>query len=293
MTVGYDEAVQALYRAPHEAFVAERKRLAAELKASGDATGAQRLSKLARPTISAWAVNQLFWHERATFQKLFESAAELRAGKLTARDAHRQAVATLSARARKLLAEGGHAVSEGTVRRVEATLAGLAAAGGFAPEPDGALTKDRDPPGFEAFGISSSGATADAAEAPEPAARAHATHATHATHAKAKPSEDAKSSQAEQKEAAVAKRREHEAAQRARAAAEAARKREAEARAKREAEQRELTSAVREAKRALAERISARERAEKVLAAAEREEREARAAVERAEAKLAALSADE
>jgi hypothetical protein len=155
MTMGYDEAVQALYRAPHEAFVTERKRLAAELKASGDAAGAQRLGKLARPTISAWAVNQLFWHERATFQQMFESAAELRAGKLAARDAHRRAMATLSARARKLLAEGGHAVSEGTVRRVEATLAGLAAAGGFAPEPEGALTKDRDPPGFEAFGISS------------------------------------------------------------------------------------------------------------------------------------------
>jgi len=290
MTAGYDQAVQALYHAPHEAFVAERKRLAAELKASGDAAGAQRLAKLARPSISAWAVNQLFWHERATFQKMFESAAELRAGKLAAREAHRQAMATLSARARKLLAAGGHAASEGTVRRVEATLAGLAAAGGFAPEPEGALTKDRDPPGFEAFGISSSAGSAETAEAGEPPARAHATHPTHA---KTKPSEDSKSSHADPKEAAAAKRREHEAAQRARVAAEAARKREAEARAKREAERRELASAVREAKRALSERISVRERAEKTLATAEREEREARDAVERAEAKLAALSADE
>ena len=39
--MGYDEAVDELYQAPHDAFVAERRRLAAALKAEGDKAGAE------------------------------------------------------------------------------------------------------------------------------------------------------------------------------------------------------------------------------------------------------------
>src|SRR5450432_3017527 len=105
MESSYDEALAALYQTPHESFVAERQRLSAELKASGDKATAARLAKLARPTISAWAVNQLWWHARSAFDELFETAGELRAGKLAASSAHRQALAKLSARARKLLTD--------------------------------------------------------------------------------------------------------------------------------------------------------------------------------------------
>jgi hypothetical protein len=55
----YEDAVATLYQAPFAEFVAERKRLAAELKASGDKVGAAGLAKLSRPPISAWTVNQL------------------------------------------------------------------------------------------------------------------------------------------------------------------------------------------------------------------------------------------
>src|SRR5882724_1587592 len=160
----YDEALSALYRAPHESFVAERQRLAAELKASDDKAGAARLAKLARPSVSAWAVNQLWWHARDAFEELFESAGQLRKGKLGESGAHRKALARLGARAEQLLRAGGHATSEATLRRVAMTLSGLAAAGSFDPEPAGALTKDRDPPGFEAFG----GESLTESEAPEP-----------------------------------------------------------------------------------------------------------------------------
>ena len=42
MATSYDDAVVELYKAPHEAFVAERKRLSAELRAAGDEPAAAR-----------------------------------------------------------------------------------------------------------------------------------------------------------------------------------------------------------------------------------------------------------
>src|SRR4051812_45498551 len=121
----FEEAVSALYRAPHEAFVTERRRLSDELKAEGDKSGAAQLAKLTRPPISAWVVNQLWWHARKAFDELFDTAAQLRSGKLSASPAHRQALARLAARAQQLLSEGGHSTNDATLRRVTMTLSGL------------------------------------------------------------------------------------------------------------------------------------------------------------------------
>ncbi|MET0792984.1 MAG: hypothetical protein ABW061_15795, partial [Polyangiaceae bacterium] len=99
MSSAYDQATEALYQAPHESFVTKRQELAAELKAAGDKLAAARLSKLPRPSISAWAVNQLWWQARAAFDVLFETAEQVRAGKSPAGGAHRQAVSKLTARA--------------------------------------------------------------------------------------------------------------------------------------------------------------------------------------------------
>lgn len=151
MATGYDDAVAALYQAPHAAFVAERKRLASELKAAGDKAAA-RLGKLPRPPASAWAVNQLWWQERAAFERLFAVAKKVRDGDLGATTEHRDALAKLRARAQDILADAGNAAAEATLRRIGTTLAALAASGSFAPDPPGALGDDRDPPGFEALG---------------------------------------------------------------------------------------------------------------------------------------------
>ncbi len=149
----YARAVAALYQAAHGEFVAERKRLAAELKTSGDRDGAKALAKLGRPPISAWAVNQLYWHAREAFDRLMATAAQLREGDLSASAAHREALARLRQRAAAILTEAGHNASEGTLRRTTLTLSAIAAFGTFAPDPAGALSDDRDPPGFEAAGI--------------------------------------------------------------------------------------------------------------------------------------------
>src|SRR5512139_459250 len=104
----YDDAVASLFQVPLDQFVAERKRLAAALKAAGDKTGAARLAKLARPPISAWVVDQLWWRAREAFEALFETAQRLRDGKLDAMAAHRDAIARLRAQAAKLLTDAEH-----------------------------------------------------------------------------------------------------------------------------------------------------------------------------------------
>jgi hypothetical protein len=166
MAASYDDAVAELYRAAHDGFVPERKRLAAELKAAGDKPGAARLLKLGRPTLSAWAVNQLWWQARDSFEQLFAAAARLRAGDQTGAADRREAVATMKARAASILVQAGHAVNEATLRRVTTTLSALAAAGGFEPDAPGALSADRDPPGFDAAGLAGFGASTSSAGSP-------------------------------------------------------------------------------------------------------------------------------
>lgn len=149
----FDEAVTALYQAAFGDFVAERKRLAAELKTAGDKDGATRLLKLARPPVSVWAVNQLWWREREAFEALLDAASRVKLGDREASQRHREALAKLRELATQILVEGGNGASEQTLRRVTTTLSALAAAGGFEPDAPGALSADRDPPGFEALGF--------------------------------------------------------------------------------------------------------------------------------------------
>jgi hypothetical protein len=169
----YEDAVQELYQVPLSQFVAERKRLAGELKRAGDASGAKQLLGHKRPPVSAWVVNQLYWHARDAFDEVLATAERLREGDLTASAAHRDAIATLRKRAATMLEDAGHNASESTLRRVTMTLSALAAAGGFDPDLPGTLAEDRDPPGFEAVGIPL-GDDVEASAAPK---AAHATPA--------------------------------------------------------------------------------------------------------------------
>lgn len=144
-----DAATRELYQAPVEQFVAERKRLAKEL----DKADAKALLAKRRPTISAWVVNQLWWHARDAFDKMMKTADQLRDGKQVDKQ-HREAIASLRARASTMLKDAGHAPSEAVLRRVTTTLSALAAAGTWEPSQPGALADDLDPPGFGAVGLS-------------------------------------------------------------------------------------------------------------------------------------------
>lgn len=162
-----DAATRELYQAPVDQFVAERKRLAKEL----DKAEAKALLGKRRPTISAWVVNQLWWHARDAFDKMMNTADELRAGKPVDKQ-HREAVAALRARASTMLNDAGHAPSEAVLRRVTTTLSALAAAGTWEPSQPGALADDLDPPGFGAVGLSLG--TEPAAPKPHHATKHHA-----------------------------------------------------------------------------------------------------------------------
>ena len=145
----YEEAVQAVYRAPLASFVAERHGQTAALRAAGDEAAAAKLAKCPRPTISAWTVNQLYWHARDAFDDMLAAAERVRAGDRTAAGDHREAIARLRKRAVAILKEARRGATEATLRRVTTTLAAIAATGGFDPDLPGTLAADRDPPGFE------------------------------------------------------------------------------------------------------------------------------------------------
>jgi hypothetical protein len=247
----YDEAISALYRAPHGEFVAERKRLSTELVKAGDKTSAGVLAKHTRPSVSAWIVNQLWWRERAAFAALFASGARVRDGDLGAVAAHRQATASLVTRAAELLEEASHSTSEATLRKVSANLAALAAVGGFQPDPPGALRSDRDPPGFEAM--------AGRTLAPRPAAGS------------APPQED-------------------DARERARAAAAEAARRAADARDRARAERARLIAALSEAKTKLEELERKRDEQKSALTATETELERLKARAVNLEVEVSALT---
>jgi hypothetical protein len=219
MPTDYDAAVEALYRGPVDTFVAERKRLAAELKTAGKKDDAARLAKLGRPSLSAWVVNQLWWHEREAVERLFAAAERVKQGKRDAPLEHRDALGALRALARARLESGGHSAAEATLRRVTTTLSALAASGGFDPDPPGALANDRDPPGFEALGFGFE--LEPRAEAPAPQAKHPAKHeAKHAQHDGAGAKRSDHDEEAERERKRAAEERERLAQERARKKAE-------------------------------------------------------------------------
>ncbi len=144
-----------LFSLPLEEFVAARNRLAGELARSGDKEGAAAVKALAKPSLSAWAVNQVFWQERPIFDALAAAGAAVRksdgAQLRSALDARRAALQAASRRAGELLAAAGSTPSPEMLRRVSNTLEAVTT---LAPSPDaqpGRLTRDIDPPGFDAL----------------------------------------------------------------------------------------------------------------------------------------------
>jgi hypothetical protein len=176
----YEEALQRLCQVPVANYLAERKRLAAELRARGDEAGATQIAKRPKPSASVWVVNHLYWTARDVFDEMLAAASPLRRGELRASKAYHDTIATLRRRAAIALKDAGVSASDVTLRRVATTLAAIAAAGGFEPDPPGALAADRDPPGFAAVSVVAKPAEGAPHAAPAPdrtAARVRAAEA--------------------------------------------------------------------------------------------------------------------
>ncbi|MBI4888720.1 MAG: hypothetical protein HY824_16600 [Acidobacteria bacterium] len=155
--------IDVLFRLPLSEFTAERNALAAAFKNAGRGEDAARVRALARPALSAWTVNQLYWRHRTSFDQLMTAgqrlrtaqAAQLRgkAGDLRGPlDARHAALSALTRQAMSLLRESGHAASPAVIRRITTTLEALATYGSHpSAPPAGRLTADIDAPGFEAL----------------------------------------------------------------------------------------------------------------------------------------------
>ncbi len=152
-----------LYALPLQSFIAARNALAATLKKDGRTEDAERVRTLPRPSVSAWTVNHLYWHQRPLFDalitagELFRDAQQAQlAGKggdlIAALDARREAVAALTKVAAHALHEAGNSPTADMMRRVTTTLEALATHGRGPDAPrHGRLMADVPPPGFEAL----------------------------------------------------------------------------------------------------------------------------------------------
>jgi hypothetical protein len=129
-----DDAIDELYGAALDAFVPLRSKLVRDLRAQGDTDEAERLAKLRKPTVFAWALNQLARHERRDVDLLLDAGHRLReaqAGVLRgadraeferARQSEKDALRRLERAAGKLLAEERGSVSGGLLQQISSTL---------------------------------------------------------------------------------------------------------------------------------------------------------------------------
>jgi hypothetical protein len=124
-----ERAIDELYRLPLDQFTARRNELAKELKKAGDETGAGSVGKLRKPSLPAWAVNQLAHREKKRIKELFAASDALRNAHSAGGDALRDAtkarnalISRLVDRAAAILEEGGHSAGRAQLDKVTATL---------------------------------------------------------------------------------------------------------------------------------------------------------------------------
>ena len=162
-SVKLDDEIDELFKLPLSEFTGARNTLAARLKQTGRGDDANLVKALAKPSISAWTVNQLYWHHRNAFDRLLAAGQRFHkaqtsslAGKVAdmrgSLEARRDALAQLSDLATSLLTDAGHNPSLETIRRINTTLEAISALASVSDGPPlGRLTQDVDPPGFESL----------------------------------------------------------------------------------------------------------------------------------------------
>src|SRR5690242_3197971 len=164
-----DDDIDGLFRLPLTEFTSARNTLAARLKKEGRPNDAERVKLLAKPSVSAWTVNQLYWDHRDAFDQLIDTGRRFRPAQSSRRtgkaadmrgslDARREALVQLSELATELLRDAGHNPSPETIHRVTTTLEALSAYALLSDGPTpGRLTNDVDPPGFASLASLMSG----------------------------------------------------------------------------------------------------------------------------------------
>src|SRR5262249_8485003 len=119
---------------------------------------AREVRSLKKPTVVPWAVNQVFWKARSTYDKLMERGSALRAAQIAtlkgrksdvraAMEAHRAAVGEAVRRAQQIAWEAGLSPDPDQLARMLEALS-LAAT---PPSHAGRFTEPIEPQGFEAL----------------------------------------------------------------------------------------------------------------------------------------------
>ena len=300
-----------LYGLPLDQFVAERSALAKALRKDKQRDEATAVAGLRKPSVAAWAVNQLVRTQKKATKELFAAGDALRsaqedllAGKgdgrklRAANEREREARNALTDLARGLLSADGHEPSDAVIERVGDTLHAAALDEGAREQVrDGRLERELR---HAALGLGEDVFAATPAPRARPAAPASGNKAKAADAGESKPAERKKthaksrSNDAKDVEENKARSKADAAAERERAAQERAdeQRREQDRKAARAAEAKTRRNAERAA-RALEAAEDEREQAaealreaDEVLAAARSEADEANAAHEQAQAEL-------
>jgi hypothetical protein len=151
------DEVDRLYELPLAEFTTARNALAKELKDP-------EIRQLKKPSVPAWAVNQLARRREVDMRRLIRAGEALESSQREAvgggdqkaferaRSDERQAVRKLRSEAAALLGADGHPASDANLERIARTLhAGAATEEGRTALREGRLTEELEPRGFEAF----------------------------------------------------------------------------------------------------------------------------------------------
>jgi len=160
LPVNVDNELDRLYGLPLDQFTESRDTRAKELRSGGEREAADHVKQARKPTVAAWAANQLARNERMNVRALLTAGEQLREGQAALMrggkpDELRRAEESERRALSALMDAGRHLVDgEATLRKLEATLRAAAV------EPEardllerGRVTKDLVPSGFGLAGM--------------------------------------------------------------------------------------------------------------------------------------------
>src|SRR5262245_26716252 len=150
---GMNATIDELYQLPLEAFTNARHDLAKPLSANETAL----VASLVKPTAPVWAINQLYWKDRATYKALVDASEKLRTAhravlggkKVDLRkpdEVHRAALERATTKTIAILERAAGKASDAARDAIRRTLATLPT-----DEHEGRLTREPEPAGFSLF----------------------------------------------------------------------------------------------------------------------------------------------
>jgi predicted metal-dependent phosphoesterase TrpH len=159
-----EREIDRLYALPLDEFTSSRNTLARRLKRDGDPEAADEVAALAKPSVPAWAINQVARREKASMRTLLDAAAKLRKAQeralgggdadalRAAQSTERDAVRDLTKRAAELLEEAERPASRAVLERIRTTLGAAALTEpGRSALKAGRLTSEVEASGFDAL----------------------------------------------------------------------------------------------------------------------------------------------